>query len=298
MTHTRFEPLKLARAIVLALALALSALSSFAQAPEAPPYRWPRSHDYDVEHYRIQVSFNWSRQSVEGVTTVTLKPFKSDLKEIELDAGDMTIKSVKLAGGAPLKFRYENKEKLYVALDRAYAPGTTIGIVINYSATPKKGLTFIAPTEEDPSRPRQIWSQGESEDNHYWFPCYDYPNDKATTELIATVEDKYRVISNGALVSVRPDPANKTRTYHWKMDRPYSSYLVSIIVGEFALVKDQFKGIPVESYVYAGQVENARISFGKVGRMISFFQKRPVTTFLTRNMPRRRFAISAAGWKI
>lgn len=271
---------KPARALLLAFALSLSSLFSFAQTPvpaqrpEAPPYQWPRSHDYDVQHYLIRLSFDWSKHAVAGETTVTLKPFKSDVKEIELDAGDMTINSVKLAGGAPLKFRYEGDEKLYVALDRAYAPGTDIGIAISYSATPKKGLIFVTPTEEDPARPHQIWSQGEAQDNHYWFPCYDYPNDKATTELIATVDQKYEVISNGALVGLQSDAAKKTRTFHWKMDKPYSSYLVSIIVGEFALVKDQFKNIPIESYVYASEVGNARISFGKIGQMTSFFSER------------------------
>jgi aminopeptidase N len=33
-----------------------------------------------------------------------------------------------------------------------------------------------------------IWSQGETEFNHYWFPCYDHPNDFTTTELFAIVE--------------------------------------------------------------------------------------------------------------
>ncbi|HVG20486.1 MAG TPA: M1 family aminopeptidase [Blastocatellia bacterium] len=280
MNQPRFELLKSARALVLAFALALSSLSSFAQAPapatspEAPPYQWPRSHDYDVQHYRIAVSFDWAKQSVAGETTITLKPFKGGVKEIEIDAGDMTINSVKLAGGGPLKFRHENNEKLYVALDRAYAPGADVSIAINYKATPGKGLVFITPTEDDPTRPHQIWSQGESQDNHYWFPCYDYPNDKATTELIATVDQNYQVISNGVLVSSQLDPAKKTRTFHWKMDKPYSSYLASIIVGEFALVKDQYKNVPIESYVYAGEVENARISFGKIGQMMSFFSER------------------------
>ena len=278
MNQPRFERLKSARAFALAIVLALSSLSSLAQAPahatEAPPYKWPRSHDYDVQHYRISLSFDWARQAVAGETTVTLRPFKSDVKEIELDAGGMTINSVKLASGAPLKFRYEDNEKLHILLDRAYAPGADLGIAINYSAVPKKGLTFITPTEEDPARPHQIWSQGESEDNHYWFPCYDYPNDKATTEMIATVDQKYQVISNGTLVGVQTDAAKKTRTFHWKMDKPYSSYLVSIIVGEFALVKDQFKNVPVESYVYASEVENARVSFGKIGQMVSFFSEK------------------------
>ncbi|HEX8183498.1 MAG TPA: M1 family metallopeptidase, partial [Blastocatellia bacterium] len=280
MIRPRSELFNSARAMALAFALALSSLSSLAQAPalaqaqEAPPLQWPRSHNYDVQHYRISVSFDWARQAVEGETTIRFKPFKSDLREVELDAGDMTIKSVRLAGGAPLKFRYEDQEKLYISLDRTYPQGSDVSVVVSYTAIPKKGLAFITPTEDDPARPHQIWSQGESEDNHYWFPCYDYPNDKATTELIATVEDNYQVISNGSLAGVQPGPANKTRTYHWRMDKPYSSYLVSIIVGEFALVKDQYKNIPIESYVYADQLENARISFGKIGQMMSFFSQK------------------------
>src|SRR5438128_1909357 len=142
------------------------------------------------------------------------------------------------------------------------------------SATPQRGLTFITPTPDEPSRPNQIWSQGESQDNHYWFPCYDYPNDKATTELIAHVEDGYQVISNGTLVSSAPDPERKTRAWHWKMDKPYSSYLVSIIVGKFAEVREEVKGVPVISYVYANEVENARLSFAKLGQMVAFFSER------------------------
>src|SRR5687768_3899957 len=243
MSISRSHWYKPARAIVLAIAIALSTLPVIAQAPvpapapAAPPYQWPRSHDYDVQHYRIEVSFDWGKKSVAGETTINLRPFKSDFKEVELDAAEMTINSVKLADGRPLKYRYDDGENIFIALDKAYDAGSDIAVKIDYSATPKKGLTFITPTESDPTRPYQIWSQGETEENHHWFPCYDYPNDKATSELIASVEDKFMVISNGSLLSVRADAAKKRKTWHWKMDQPFSSYLVSIIVGEYAEVK-------------------------------------------------------------
>src|SRR5437868_9402979 len=255
------------RAATLVLVLICSTLQGAAQSPQraappqAPPVQWPRSHDYDVQHYHIEVGFDWAAKSVSGTTTITLRPFKSDLKEIEVDAGQMKINAVKLATGAALRFRYDDGEHLFITLDKPYPAAVDLRIAISYTATPKRGLTFITPTPDDPSRPNQIWSQGESQDNHYWFPCYDYPNDKATTELIAHVEEGYQVISNGVLVGSPLDPEKKTHAWHWKMDKPYSSLLVSIIVGKFAEVKDTFKGIPVESYVYADQVENARISF-------------------------------------
>jgi aminopeptidase N len=262
--------------LTLALGLVFGALPIQGQtdAPKAPPIQWPRSHNYHVEHYKIELGIDLPGKSITGQTTITLSPFKSGFSEVDLDAGDMSISGVKLATGAPLKFRYENQEKLYVELDHPYPAGRSLAIVIAYSAKPKKGLTFIAPEPVDPNRPYQVWSQGEAETNHYWFPCYDYPNDKATSETVITADDKFMVISNGELAGVTADAARKTRTWHWKMDQPFSSYLASIIVGQFAEVKDYYKKVPVISYVYPDQVQNARDSLGRLPQMVAFFSEK------------------------
>lgn len=279
MMSRRSRPSRVTVVVLLALVFLLSSSPAPSQIPApaqplAPPYAWPRSHDYHVQHYRVAIGFDWARKSISGETTMDIRPFKSGLKEIEVDAGEMQIDSVRLGGGAALKFRYEDNEKLFVQLDQQYPAGRDIAITIKYSATPKKGLTFITPTSEEPNRPYQIWSQGEAQTNHYWFPCYDYPNDKATSDMFVTVEDKYQVISNGQLVGVQPDPAKKMKTWHWKMDKPFSSYLASVIVGQFAEIKDQFKTKPVISYVYPDQVEDGRISLGKIAQMIAFFSEK------------------------
>jgi len=301
MFKSRSYGIRPARVAALIAILLFGSFFSFAQnpslssqAPEAPPYQWPRSHNYDVQHYRIELSFDWTKQSVTGETTIRLQPLGADLKEVEVDAGDMTIKSVKLASGVALKYRYEDNEKLYVTLDRAYPAGQDVSIAISYTATPKQGLTFITPSEADPTRPNQIWSQGEARTNHYWFPCYDYPNDKATSEVIATVDQKYRVISNGSLVGTTRNGANST--WHWKMDRPFSSYLISVIVGQYEEVKDQFKDKPVISYVYPGQAEDGRVSFGKLAQMVAFFSQK-IGYDRTRSTLRRWCATSAARWR-
>ena len=270
-----FSAIRLWLLTILVAITPLATATQFAQAPQPAPPQWTRSHDYDVQHYRIQVSFDWKQKTVVGDTTVTLRPFTSNFKEVVLDAGEMTIKSVTLAGGTPLQFKYEEPiEKLRISLDHPYPAGQDLSVTIAYQAAPKRGLTFITPTENDPSRPYQIWSQGEAETNHYWFPCYDYPNDRATSETIVTVEDKYQVISNGTLLSVKRDPAKKTAVYHWKMDQPFSSYLVSVVVGEFAEVKQAYAGIPLISYVPKNRVEEARLSFAKLDDMVRFFSEK------------------------
>jgi aminopeptidase N len=58
------------------------------------------------------------------------------------------------------------------------------------------------------------------------------------------------------------------------MDRPFSSYLVSIIVGQYEELIDQFKDKPVSSYVYPGQAEDGRVSFGKLAQMVAFYSQK------------------------
>jgi len=155
---------------------------------ELPAPRYIPSHDFDTQNIKLDLRFDWEQQQALGTETITLSSLITDLRVVELDAANMTFNSVKLASGQVLKFEANTaQEKLRITLDRAYQPNDTLNIVITYhtnrATTARgiggfgRGLTFIKPNPDDPTRPRQIWSQGETEYNHYWFPCYDHPND-------------------------------------------------------------------------------------------------------------------------
>lgn len=242
-------------------------------AQESPPYHWPPSHDYDVQHYRIQISFDIDNKLAEAKTAITFKPFKNGFKELVLDAGKMNIKRVKL-GSVDLAYKYEDAETLKVQMDKEYPLGAQVTVQIEYTVGESEGLKFIRPSKTDPTRPRQVWTQGQPKTNHYWFPCYDYPNDKATTETIITVEDRFLAISNGVLLSVKPASRKGWKVYHWRMDQPFSAYLISVVVGEFAEIKSIWRGKPIISYVYKDEIENAKLSYGNLLKMVDFFSKR------------------------
>ncbi|MBI1805537.1 MAG: HEAT repeat domain-containing protein, partial [Ignavibacteria bacterium] len=125
-----------------------------------------------------------------------------------------------------------------------------------------------------PNKQWQVWSQGEAEDNHYWFPCYDYPNDMATSEMIVTVNDNFTAISNGKLIEVKKDSKKHKATYHWFEGKPHVSYLISLVVGEYVEVKDSWGTFPISSYVYKHQQADAVRSFGKTRKMIEFFSSK------------------------
>ena len=49
--------------ILLSFATAFAQAPAAGETPKAPAYQWPRSHDYDVQHYRIKLAFDWAAKS-------------------------------------------------------------------------------------------------------------------------------------------------------------------------------------------------------------------------------------------
>jgi aminopeptidase N len=232
----------------------------------------PPNRTYDVLHYKIEIKLDDMAKSVEGKVTTTFVPLFPALKTVVFDAADMKIKSVKDAKGKDLKFT-STTSNVSIELDKPHFYHDTLIVSIEYSCKPKQGLTFNNTDGAIPGKRAQIWSQGEETTNHYWFPCYDYPNDKSTSEVIGTVNAKYSLLSNGKLISVRENKKEKTKTFHWKETKPHSSYLIMIAAGEFAILRYNLGKLPLEYWVYPDDTANGRESFKYTPAMIKFFNE-------------------------
>jgi aminopeptidase N len=231
-----------------------------------------RTRTYDVLHYSITVSFDETRRSLVGRVATTLVPFLPDFRTVVFDAEQMEIYRVALAPqGQTLPFDV-GPATLTVHLDRSYSFRDTLTLTVDYACTPKKGLFFTQPDSGYPAKPWQIWTQGEDMDNHFWFPCYDFPNDRATSEVTLTVKNTYAAVSNGRLVSVTENGSE--RTYHWQESKPHVSYLIMIAAGNYAVLRDSVDGLPLEYYVYPGREGDARVCFRQTPDMIRFFSRR------------------------
>jgi aminopeptidase N len=249
-----------------------------------PPAQYIPAHDYDQRNIKLDLRFDWEHEQASGTATITLAPLMKDLRRVDFDAAYMTVSSVTLASGGTLNFTSEApREKLTVALDRAYQPAEELTVVISYHTNQPPlekrsnlgggGLNFIQPRPDDPTRPRQIWSQGEAEFNHLWFPCFDHPSDFATSEIVATVEKPLSVISNGKLLEVKEN-SDGTRTFDWKIDEPHATYLTSIIVGEFVPVTGEYNGIPIMTYVYSSELQEGKVTAARLPEMVRFFSEK------------------------
>ncbi len=228
---------------------------------------------YDVQHYVIRTKFDVPRKTLDGQVTISLKPLANGFKSFELDAEGMKIESVVTGAGTRLA-SYQQDARLRISLDRTYASTETISITITYRTKPRRGLFFVSARDEDDYiRPAQIWTQGEPEESHFWFPCYDFPDDKATSEQYITAAAGQLAIANGRLVESAANP-DGTTTYHWSMEQPHSSYLTSMVVGDFVKLSDKYGSIPVDYYTYRGTQAKAMRAFGKTPKMMEWFGRR------------------------
>jgi aminopeptidase N len=240
--------------------------------PEHVEPQYPRDRRADTRHIRLEVVLDFEHKRITGTATHRLAAIVDGVSALEFDAAELRVSAVR-AGAEPATFETADS-KLRVALPHALAAGQEIEIAIDYAAEPRRGLYFVGPDDAYPRKPVEAWTQGEDEDSRYWFPCYDYPNDRITSEVIATVPEKFTAISNGALVAETRDPARATRTFHWRHEVPHSSYLITLAAGEFAAVEERAGNVPVIYYVHPGREDDARRAFGNTPRMIQFFERR------------------------
>jgi aminopeptidase N len=133
-------------------------------------------------------------------------------------------------------------------------------------------MYFIAPDEHYHRKPTQVWTQGEDEDSRFWFPCFDYPGQLATSEIRVRVPQQYMAISNGELVGT--EDVDRDRIYHWYQKQVHPTYLMTLAVSNFAELKTEWQGISIDYYVEKGREEDGWRSMGKTPQMMEFLSQK------------------------
>lgn len=251
-------------------------------------YRATHTKVTELKHTKLKVNFDYQKEQMNGEEWLTASPFFYPSNELTLDAKGMLIHEVALESNgkkSPLKYDYKD-DVLKITLDKTYQKNQDYTVYIKYTSRPNevkqegsaaindaKGLYFINAQGKDPDMPTQIWTQGETESSSAWFPTIDKPNQKTTQEIYMTVPDKYVTLSNGILKDSQKE-SNGLRTDHWVMDKRHSTYLFFMGVGEYAVVKDKWRNIPVDYYIEKEYEPYAKQIYGNTPEMIEFFSKK------------------------
>jgi aminopeptidase N len=246
----------------LSVALAVLSSATFASAQSRP-------HVYDLQDVNWSVSLDPDQESLTGDVTNTLSPLVT-LSDIVLDAGAKLVIDSLTVNGVTAPFKRVG-DKLHIALASPALKGTVLHVRILYHGVPEAGAYFVPAKRSYPAHTPIVYTQGEMEDTRQWLPTYDYPDNKSTSEGRIEVPADWIAISNGTLLDVADKGARKI--FHWKMDKPHSTYLNSFTAGPFVEGKETWDGIPVTYWVPPGLEEEGKTSFGGTNKIVEFYSK-------------------------
>jgi aminopeptidase N len=251
----------------------LSVMASITRAagPDSPDYRkYAPDREIDIAHLTLDVTPDFKQRTVSGSATWKFKPIAKPFVELKLDAVELTVSSVtsteKILG-------YQvTDEKVIITFVEPIPVGKETSVTVRYSAQPEKGLYFRTPELGFKAEDMHVWSQGEADEARYWYPCYDYPNEKFTVEVICHVEDGIVALSNGRKVSEEKD-ANGLVAVRWLQDKPMVNYLLALVAGKLKAVEDKHGNLPMHFWTPTTEIEFAANSFTNTKTAMEFFEK-------------------------
>lgn len=224
----------------------------------------------DVLNIKIDVVPDFEKRTVSGTTTLTFAPISKPVEELTLDAEKLDIEKVE--SSAPLADYVVTDHHLVLLFAEPLKVGEKTEVAITYSAEPKKGLYFRTPELGYPEEDTHIWTQGQTHEAPHWFPCFDYPNERSTTEVICTVPQGMKVVSNGKIVSDETTGDDMHRV-HWVQDKPHASYLVALVAGKFEKLEDQHKDVKLGFYTQPTLAEHAPNAFLDTRTIMAFYEE-------------------------
>jgi len=237
-------------------AAACDSLPSFDPRPRRPSHPRAEAHvpperGYDVEHYALDVELLPAERAIEGTCRIRLASNVPRLETVELDLVGLEVHGVADGPGNDLAFSRRGGT-LSISLAEPLDLGSATELAVRYGGSPVDGLWFTG-RREDGSGPTRVFSQGETEHNRGWFPCFDHPSDRATSEVRVTMPAGWTSFAPGERIDA-VDGAT-SRTEHWRMSTPHPSYLVGLVAGELAVRDASWRGVPLQ---FAAEPVDAR----------------------------------------
>jgi len=245
-----------------------SALQSKAKTEER---QYAPDRKADILHITIDVTPDFKTQTIAGTTTIKFVPIAKPLTELRLDAIDLEVSSV--TSSAKIEGYSVTDEAITITFDPPVLPGAQTTVTAVYEAEPKLGLYFRTPEMGYREEDTHLSTQGEAHEAPHWYPNYDYPNERSTSEVICRVPADMVVLSNGRLVSEEMDTESGLKVVRWLQDKPHVNYLIALVAGKLKKIESRYKDIPLAFYTPTSQIDQAENSFKDTADMMAFYEK-------------------------
>ncbi|MDB6070059.1 MAG: Peptidase rane alanine aminopeptidase [Verrucomicrobiales bacterium] len=236
-----------------------------------PGRKYARDRLVDIRHLALEVTPDFKARSLTGKVTIFFTPIAAELSTLSLDSVDLSIDEV-TAAGAKVADRQVTEDQLLVHFAQPVPAGQEVSVTVSYHAQPENGLHFRTTEMGYPAGDDQVWSQGEAENHRFWFPCYDYPNERFSSEVTCRVPAGMEVISNGSLVAKTPE-AGGLVSWHWLQKQPHVNYLIALGAGYFSKLESKVGDLPISLFVPPSEKDQAAPAFRDTQAIMTFFQK-------------------------
>jgi aminopeptidase N len=226
---------------------------------------------YDVAGYHVSLTYDPATRHLEGDTTVTARAVHA-LSSFNLDLHRLEVRSVEVNGG-PATFTWIGEHELVIVPAAVLGQGETFRVRVRYGGRPDRlGENTLGAGGWHANSSGGAVALGEPHSAAVWYPANDHPRDKATFELTARVPDGWSVVSNG--VDSPPVSSGGWTTYHWTMSSPAATYLTTVAIDRWTLVRSTLPdGTPVVD-AYAPGAQRARAAEDRLPEILAFLSER------------------------
>ncbi len=237
---------------------------------------------WNLQHYDIQVRPNLVDKTIEGSVKIQFKIIKQG-KRMQIDLQQpLMIDSVFYIGIKRQALNFTREANVAMINMPFNIKANTEGLVqIYYHGVPREAIRApwdggISWTKDELGNPFVATScQGLGAS--VWWPCKDHQYDEPEKGVTISVRvpDSLMNVSNGRLINTIQH-GDATKTWVWQVKEPINNYSVSMNIGKYIHIKDEFEGeagkLSLNYYVLPQNKEGAERQFAQVKPMLKCFE--------------------------
>lgn len=238
--------------------------------------------EVDILHYTIDAKFFLGASYpdtayLEAVTTIDGQAKAETLDELIIDFYEnITINSLQL-NDVEFSTYTRSDDKIWMDLSSdPLDPGEVFEVTVDYTrvyGSAYQGIMFRSHGDTDIPA---ICSIDQPYRSPQWWPCFDYPGDKATADIYMTYPDWMIAVSNGLLQS-EVDNGNGTKTSHYREDYQAYTSALSVAMTDYVTWTDTYVSpldgttMPLEYYAFSEDSAKAMVDFDVTADAIVYF---------------------------
>ena len=225
----------------------------------------------DILHYDLSFDLFPEEQKFSASVIITGRKLSDELDTIHLNFYDNYDISMVTLNGKKAGFDLNDKLISIISNDPV---SDSFKVRIDYSGKPKRagfaGFSFSRINGKS-----MVYTLSEPTYASSWFPCNDFPTDKALLDVRITNDSSQVSVSNGILVGVENKGTRKT--YHWKTLYPISTYLIALYSSDYVHFNDHYISLnksdtmAIDYYVLPQNLDNAKADFAEHPKFIKYF---------------------------